>query len=101
GRVGEGVGVSGSPVAEAVARLAAEALVEVVPQAGTFVAKLSMPEVREGAFLREALEVAAVEAVAGSISEERLAELRRSLRMQEAMVEAGDREGFYREDERF
>ena len=36
------LGVSRSPVAEAVARLAAEGLVNVVPQAGTFVAKFSM-----------------------------------------------------------
>ena len=55
------LGVSRSPVAEAVARLASESLVDVVPQAGTFVARFSMEEIREGAFLREALEVAAID----------------------------------------
>ena len=35
------LGVSRSPVAEAVARLALEGLVEVVPQSGTFVARSS------------------------------------------------------------
>lgn len=51
--------VSRSPVSEALARLAAEHLVDVRSQAGTFVARLSMDEVREGAFLRGALELAA------------------------------------------
>src|SRR4028119_1548905 len=41
GEAGGRLGVSRSRVSEAVARLAAEALVEVVPQAGTFVARLS------------------------------------------------------------
>ena len=51
------LGVSRSPVADAVARLQVEGLVDVVPQAGTFVARFSMQEIREGAFLREAIEV--------------------------------------------
>lgn len=101
GEVCETLGVSRSPVSEAVARLASEALVEVVPQAGTFVAKLSMDEVREGAFLREALELAAVEEVARAASEEQLRELRRNLRLQEALVADGDIAGFYAADARF
>jgi DNA-binding GntR family transcriptional regulator len=92
------LGVSRSPVAEAVARLAAEGLVDVVPQAGTFVARFSMDEIREGAFLREALELAAVEQVAETITEEQLVLLRRNLRVQEALVQDGDNEGFYELD---
>lgn len=92
------LGVSRSPVAEAVARLAAEALVDVVPQAGTFVARFSMDEIREGAFLREALEVAAVDLVAQSITEDQLILLRRNLRVQEALVADGDTAGFYHLD---
>lgn len=97
----EALGVSRSPVSEAVARLAAEALVEVVPQAGTYVARLSMSEVREGAFLREALEVAAVEAVAPGAAEAALGRLRANLSAQAAAVAEGDRAGFYALDERF
>lgn len=92
------LGVSRSPVAEAVARLAVEALVDVVPQAGTFVARFSMDEIREGAFLREALEVAAVDLVAQSITEDQLVLLRRNLRVQEALVADGDADGFYHLD---
>jgi DNA-binding GntR family transcriptional regulator len=96
----EALGVSRSPVAEAVARLAAEGLVEVVPQSGTFVARFSMVEIREGAFLREALELAAVERVAGSITEDQLVLLRRNLRVQEALVTDSDFAGFYQTDAR-
>lgn len=91
-------GISRSPVSEAVARLAAEGLVDVVPQAGTFVARFSMEEIREGAFLREALEVAAVERVAERASEDQVTQLRRNIRVQEALVADGDYVGFYQTD---
>ncbi len=94
----EALGVSRSPVADAVARLAAEGLVDVVPQAGTFVARFSMQEIREGAFLREAIEVAAIERLAEVISEEQLTQLRRSLTVQAALVADGDVPGFYQMD---
>ncbi len=95
------LGVSRSPVAEAVARLAAEGLVEVVPQAGTFVARFSMAEIREGAFLREALELAAVEQLAEVITEDEIVLLRRNLRLQEVLLTDGDLAGFHQADEAF
>jgi DNA-binding GntR family transcriptional regulator len=94
----EALGVSRSPVAEAVARLQAEHLVTVVPQAGTYVARLSMQEVREGAFLRQALELAAVERVAETITDEQLIALRRNLRVQVAHIADADFAGFYQTD---
>jgi DNA-binding GntR family transcriptional regulator len=92
------LGVSRSPVSEAVARLASEHLVQVVPQAGTYVARLSLAEVREGAFLREALEVAAVERVAEMVTDDQLVLLRRNLRLQAALLQDGDVVGFYQLD---
>jgi DNA-binding GntR family transcriptional regulator len=92
------LGVSRSPVSEAVARLATEGLVDVIPQAGTFVARFSMDEIREGSFLREALETAAIEKVAATIAEDQLVLLRRNLRVQEALIEDGDFAGFYQMD---
>lgn len=94
----DALGVSRSPVADAVARLAAEGLVDVVPQAGTFVARFSMQEIREGAFLREAIEVAAIEKVAAEISDAQLQLLRRNLTVQAALVADGDIPGFYAMD---
>ena len=94
----EALGVSRSPVADAVARLQAEGLVDVVPQAGTFVARFSMQEIREGAFLREAIEVAAVERVAAVITGDQLQLLRRNLTVQAALLADGDIPGFYAMD---
>ncbi|MFN4203059.1 MAG: GntR family transcriptional regulator [Tabrizicola sp.] len=88
------LGVSRSPVADAVARLAADGLVDIVPQAGTFVTRLSMTDIREGAFIREAIEVAAAELVAERITEDQLRDLRRNLRLQETLVADDDRQGF-------
>lgn len=89
------LGVSRSPVSEAITRLAAEGLVDVIPQAGTYVARFSMAEIREGAFLREAIELAAVEFLAPRITDEQVIRLRRNIRVQEALVEDGDFAGFY------
>jgi len=98
GTICAALGVSRSPVSEALARLAAEGLVDVVPQAGSFVARLSMADIREGAFLREAIELAAVERVAETVTAEQLVLLRRSLRLQEELVADDDRAGLYAED---
>ena len=95
------LGVSRSPVSEAIAQLAADGLVRVVPQAGTYVALFSMAEIREGAFLREAIEVAAVELLAPQIEDDQLRLLRRNLRLQEVMVAEGDGLGFYDLDSQF
>ena len=94
----EALGVSRSPVADAVARLQTEGLVDVVPQAGTFVARFSMQEVREGAFLREAIEIAAIERVASIITDEQLTLLRRNLTVQAALIADGDIPGYYAMD---
>ena len=66
------LGVSRSPISEAISRLAQEGLVEVFPQAGTYVARFSMDEIREGAFIREALELAAIERLGRQISQEQI-----------------------------
>ncbi|MGL5012403.1 MAG: GntR family transcriptional regulator [Paracoccaceae bacterium] len=92
------LGVSRSPVSDAVARLAVEGLVDVIPQAGTFVARFSMPDIREGAFLREAIEVAAIERVAPVITDAQLMQLRRNITVQAVLVADGDTAGFYAQD---
>ncbi len=94
----EQLGVSRSPVSEAVARLAVEHLVRIVPQTGTYVARFSLAEIREGAFLREALELAAVEKVAQTITDDQLTQLRRNLRLQQGLLEDHDFDGFYQTD---
>src|ERR1044072_2785086 len=50
------LGVSRTPVREALARLRDEQLVHVVPQLGTFVSRISPAAVGDAQFVREALE---------------------------------------------
>jgi DNA-binding GntR family transcriptional regulator len=95
------LGVSRAPVSDAIARLSEDGLVEVIPQSATRVANFSMPEIREGAFLREALELAAVCKVAQDRTEEQLQHLNRTLRLQALLAEDGDFRGFYETDEAF
>lgn len=93
--------ISRSPVSEAMGKLASEGLVDIIPQAGTKVARFSMEEIREGAFLREALELAAIEHLATHITEAELKELRRNLRVQKAVTDDNDAEEFYHQDAAF
>ena len=100
-RLCERLGVSRQPVAEALSRLAEERLVSVEPQKGTYVTRIRMSDVAEAAFLREALEVAAVRRVAIDIDDETIDRLRLLISYQSAAVAAGDDEEFYALDLRF
>lgn len=101
GEICEVLGVSRSPVSEAINRLANERLVRVVPQAGTYAARFSIDEIKESAFIREAIEVAAIRELAPQVTDSQLVELRRNLRVQEALVADGDDAGFYQLDSEF
>ncbi|WP_226926023.1 GntR family transcriptional regulator [Meridianimarinicoccus sp. MJW13] len=93
--------VSRSPVAEAIARLSAEGLVEVTPQSGSRVCYLSLSDFHEAAFMRSALEQAAAERVAEVRSEADLGALARSMHRQKLLAADGAREEFYLADEAF
>ncbi|MDA7963670.1 GntR family transcriptional regulator [Ruegeria sp.] len=95
------LGVSRAPVAEAITRLASEGLVDVVPQSGTRISYFSMPEIQEGVFLREALELAVVRKVTRHLTEDQGRILNRSMRLQTLLVEDDDISGFYEADEAF
>ena len=56
----EALGVSRTPVREALVRLRDERLVAIVPQLGTFVTLISTDAVADAAFVREALECSAI-----------------------------------------
>ncbi len=98
GEVCEFLGVSKSPVSEAVAKLENDGLVNVVPQVGTFISRLSLAEIYESAFMREALELAAVEMVAESITKVQLGQLEKNMQSQIGLVEDHDTAGFFQAD---
>lgn len=60
-------GVSRTPVREALIQLSAIGFVEVLPQRGTYVSKLSMDKILQARFIREALEVAVVSHLADNL----------------------------------
>ncbi|MFS4579779.1 GntR family transcriptional regulator [Phaeobacter sp. C3_T13_0] len=101
GALCEQLGVSRSPVAEALGKLSSEGLVDIVPQSATRVSRLSLTAIQEESFLREAIEVAAVAKIANERSEEQLCKLSRNLRLQTLLIEDGDHAGFFEADVEF
>lgn len=75
-------GVSRAPVSEAIARLAAEGLVEVFPQSGSFVSPIRPEDIRECMFIRMALEVEAVRRIAVKHDSQLLERLEANIRAQ-------------------
>src|ERR1700740_3776685 len=73
------LGVSRTPVREAIIQLRADGLVEVMPQLGSFVSKISLRNVREAQFAREALECAAVRIAAQQIDAATVAQRRQNI----------------------
>jgi DNA-binding GntR family transcriptional regulator len=81
-------GVSRAPVNEAIARLAAEGLIDVFPQNGSFVSPIRMQDIRESMFLRMAIEVEAVKRVARQGDADVIGRLEENIRAQARALEA-------------
>ncbi len=95
------LGVSRTPVREALARLRDDRLVEIVPQLGTFVSRISRQAVADAQFIREALECAAVRRAAELAGEDDVAKLEENLDSQERASDANDLDAFYALDDSF
>ena len=89
------LGVSRFPVSAALGRLAAEGLVEILPQRGTRAARIRLAEVIEAMLIRRALETMVAEMAARHLPAEALARLGANLDAQERAVARGDRPGFH------
>jgi DNA-binding GntR family transcriptional regulator len=94
----ERMGVSRFPVSAALAKLAAAGLVEVLPQRGTRVMPIVLHDIRQHLFIRSALEVEAVRALAPARSGATLSALDANLDQQREAVAAGQRNEFHRLD---
>jgi GntR family transcriptional regulator, rspAB operon transcriptional repressor len=95
----ERLGVSRTPVREALGRLRDERLIAIVPQLGTFVTLISEQGVSDAAFVREALECASIRLAAERATDAHLNELQVNLAAQDRARDAGDAESFDRLDE--
>lgn len=78
------LGVSRTPVRESLIMLSQEGLVQVFPKIGSFVSRVDPAQVADAQFLREAVELAALEDLPEQLDPEVVEELRANLRRQQA-----------------
>lgn len=91
---------SRQPVREAFIKLAEERLVVIQPQRGTFVVKISVPDVLDARFVREAIEVAVVMEASTQARPDTVASLRKIIDQQRA-AQHGHNDEFLALDEEF
>ncbi len=99
--ISEKMQVSRTPVREAFIRLSNVGLVEVVPQKGSMVSKISISRVNEERFLRESLELSVLEELIHYKKDINFREIRRVLSDQKDAMESGDSTRFIELDDFF
>ena len=93
--------VSRTPIREALLQLEKEGLVEIYPQSGTRISKISMEEVRESHFIREAMESATVRFAAQQGDSELHKQLNTRLQEFEAALGTAETDLLFELDELF
>lgn len=93
------LGVSRAPISGAITRLAEEALVDIIPQRGSFVAPIRREDVAEYLFVRTGLETAAVREVTARADDSLIQSLEINLVGQRDALSQQDLETFHALDE--
>lgn len=83
------LGVSRTPVKEALKQLATEGLVDIVPRRGTYVAELSAGEIAERFDVRQILELGVADRVVANLTDEQLEHIQQLYDEMLALVEPG------------
>jgi len=97
----ERLGVSRTPIREALLRLEDEGLVQIFPQSGTYVSKIKIEAVLESQFIREALECSVARYAARNRNDELLESLSRKLEDYETALNDDEMKLMYEKDEEF
>lgn len=92
------LGVSRFPVSEALARLAEEGLVDILPQRGSIVSLVKIADVREYMLIRKGLESEALRVLIGKHDEEVIAALHANMAAQREAASRDDAETFHQID---
>ena len=100
-QLAEELGVSRTPVREAIRKLELEGYVVMMPRRGTYVANLSIRDVNDVFEIRTALDSLACALAAERITENELESLQRLLVAIGGQIEAGDMEKIVETDMRF
>ncbi|MEC7683843.1 MAG: GntR family transcriptional regulator [SAR324 cluster bacterium] len=95
------LGVSRTPIREALLRLEDEGLVQIFPQSGTYVSKIKIEAVLESQFIREALECSVARYAARNRNDELLDSLSRKLEDYETALNDDEVKLMYEKDEEF
>jgi GntR family transcriptional regulator, rspAB operon transcriptional repressor len=95
------LGISRTPLREAILQLQAQNLVLIVPNSGTYVSKIDLQSVFDGQLVREALELKVVRLAANRMTTQFERALDFSMHQQTRMAYDGDHDGFYALDEAF
>lgn len=99
--ISTGFGVSRQPVREAFIKLAEDGLLEIRPQRGSYVRRISVAGVMSAQFVREAIEADIVRLVARAVDTRLLAQLEAMLQDQRRLVDADNSSQFVELDEQF
>jgi DNA-binding GntR family transcriptional regulator len=95
------MGVSRQPVREAFIKLADVRLLEIRPQRGTFVVKISVRAVMDARFIREALETAVIRELVGKADAHFFNRMDYIMSQQRALADAEDWRAFLQWDDRY
>jgi DNA-binding GntR family transcriptional regulator len=96
-----GLGISRTPLREALLMLEQEGLIETIPYKGTFVANVSKKDVEEIYQVREALEALAVRLATPVIPDEELEKMQALFASAGNEIERGDFEHYFQSDTQF
>lgn len=99
--VADRLGVSRTPVREALLRLAGLGLVDIYPQSGTRVAPIRIEKVRAAQLIREAVEVEVVKRACRTVGDTNLAELKHLIEDQVIAAGRNDLRRLFELDEEF
>lgn len=95
------LGVSRTPVREAIIDLAKVSVIEIMPQRGSYVALINPQMVEESRFLRHVLDRAVIKVACNKATEADISELEENVHLQEFYLEKGNANKIYELDNEF